>query len=60
MMFFSLRTQNANEAAELSGMAQSLGYLLSAIGPVLFGWLHDVTHSWTAPLCMLVLLQLLF
>lgn len=54
MMFFSLRTQNANEAAELSGMAQSLGYLLSAIGPVLFGWLHDVTHSWTAPLCMLV------
>ncbi|NLS41051.1 MFS transporter [Bacillus subtilis] len=54
MMFFSLRTQNANEAAELSGMAQSLGYILSAIGPVLFGWLHDVTHSWTAPLYMLV------
>ncbi|WP_372402771.1 CynX/NimT family MFS transporter [Bacillus spizizenii] len=54
MMFFSLRTQNANEAAELSGMAQSLGYLLSAIGPVLFGWLHDITHNWTASLLMLV------
>lgn len=28
MMFFSLCTENSNEAAQLSGMAQSLGYLL--------------------------------
>ncbi|OKL35301.1 CynX/NimT family MFS transporter [Domibacillus mangrovi] len=55
MMFFSLRTQNTNEAAELSGMAQSLGYLLAAAGPILFGWLHDITHDWTTPLLMLVL-----
>ncbi|MGZ0039913.1 CynX/NimT family MFS transporter [Paenibacillus ottowii] len=55
MMFFSLRTQDTNEAAELSGMAQSLGYLLSAVGPVLFGWLHDVTHNWNTSLLMLVL-----
>ncbi|RAS87281.1 CynX/NimT family MFS transporter [Priestia endophytica] len=55
MMFFNLRTQNKNEAAELSGMAQSLGYLLSAIGPVLFGWLHDVTQNWNTSLLMLVL-----
>ena len=54
IMFFSLRTQNTTEAAELSGMAQSFGYLLAAIGPVLFGWLHDITHSWTTPLLMLV------
>lgn len=59
MMFFSLRTKSTNEAAELSGMAQSLGYLLSAIGPVLFGWLHDTTHSWTTPLLMLVLISVL-
>ncbi|HHQ2899368.1 TPA: CynX/NimT family MFS transporter [Bacillus cereus] len=54
MMFFSLRTQNIHEAAELSGMAQSLGYLLAAIGPILFGWLHDITHNWTTPLLMLI------
>lgn len=59
MMFFSLRTQSTNEAAELSGMAQSLGYLLSAVGPVLFGWLHDITHSWTTPLFILVLISVL-
>lgn len=55
MMFFSLRTKTTNEAAELSGMAQSLGYLLAAIGPVLFGWLHDITRDWTTPLLILVL-----
>lgn len=58
MMFFSLHTQSTNEAAELSGMAQSFGYLLSAVGPVLFGGLHDITHSWTIPLLMLVLVSI--
>ncbi|MGE6377385.1 CynX/NimT family MFS transporter [Peribacillus muralis] len=59
MMFFSLRTRSTHEATELSGMAQSFGYLLAAIGPVLFGWLHDLTHSWTVPLLMLVLVSAL-
>jgi len=54
MMFFGLRTENARQAAELSGMAQSVGYLLAAIGPTLFGYLHDVTNSWTIPLFILV------
>lgn len=54
MMFFSLRTKNPQEAAELSGMAQSFGYLLAATGPALFGILHDATHSWTLPLWMLL------
>ncbi|MBK3495842.1 MFS transporter [Viridibacillus sp. YIM B01967] len=47
MMFFSLRTRTAYEAAELSGTAQSFGYLLAAIGPVLFGFIHDASGSWT-------------
>jgi CP family cyanate transporter-like MFS transporter len=59
MMFFSLRTQSTHEATELSGMAQSLGYLLAAVGPVLFGWLHDFTRSWTIPLLMLVIVSAL-
>ncbi|WP_307272642.1 MFS transporter [Peribacillus sp. V2I11] len=59
MMFFSLRTQSTHEATELSGMAQSFGYLLAAIGPVLFGLLHDVTHSWTVPLLMLAVISAL-
>lgn len=54
MMFFGLRTQSAHQAAELSGMAQSIGYLLAAIGPALIGYLHDATHSWSVPLLTLV------
>lgn len=54
MMFFSLRTDNADEAARLSGMAQSVGYLLAAFGPIFFGYLHDVTNSWAIPLTILI------
>ncbi|WP_394237113.1 CynX/NimT family MFS transporter [Niallia oryzisoli] len=54
MIFFGLRTRNAQQAAELSGMAQSFGYLLASTGPTLFGFLHDVTNSWTTPLLLLV------
>lgn len=50
MMFFTLRTSTPEQAASLSGMAQSFGYLLAAVGPVLFGYLHDWTGSWTVPL----------
>jgi MFS transporter, CP family, cyanate transporter len=53
LLFFILRTPNARSAAELSGMAQSIGYLLAATGPLIFGWLHDLTHGWTVPLLVL-------
>lgn len=58
LMFFVLRTPDAPHAAELSGMAQSIGYLLAAAGPVLFGLLHDLTHTWTIPLLTLVAVTL--
>ncbi|WP_110926132.1 CynX/NimT family MFS transporter [Bacillus massiliglaciei] len=53
MMFFGLRSETAGQAAELSGMAQAVGYLLAATGPTLFGFLHDATNSWTVPLFIL-------
>ncbi|WP_060210097.1 CynX/NimT family MFS transporter [Sporosarcina koreensis] len=60
MMFFTLRTVTHTEAAELSGMAQSSGYLLAAVGPVLFGFLHDITDSWKSPLLIFMIGSLLF
>ena len=54
MMFFNLRTNNANEAARLSGMAQSIGYVLAAFGPMFFGYLHDATNNWRMPLITLI------
>jgi CP family cyanate transporter-like MFS transporter len=55
LMFMGLRTRDAHQAAELSGMAQSIGYLLAATGPILVGFLHDLTHNWTLPLALLCL-----
>jgi len=59
MMFLGLRTRTSRQAAELSGMAQSVGYLLAAAGPALFGYLHDATGSWNAPLIILVAASIL-
>lgn len=57
-MFFVLRTADARQAAGLSGMAQSFGYMLAAGGPLLFGLIHDWTHGWTIPLLMQVALAI--
>lgn len=54
MIFLSLRTKDAYDAASLSGMSQSFGYLLAATGPILFGLLHDITESWNPPLVFLL------
>lgn len=45
----ALRARTAEETAQLSGMAQGLGYLIAGAGPLLFGVLHDVTGGWTVP-----------
>ena len=54
LSFLTIRAKNARDAAELSGMAQSMGYLLAAIGPIFIGFLYDVTHAWTFPLIILI------
>lgn len=50
MALFGLRTVDYHQAAGLSSMAQSVGYLLAALGPVMIGVLRDVTGTWTIPL----------
>lgn len=59
MMFFTLRTTSAEEAAELSGMAQSFGYLFAAFGPLLVGFLRDTTGNWSVSLVLLVGMSIL-
>ncbi|HYH55683.1 MAG TPA: MFS transporter, partial [Anseongella sp.] len=58
MIFLSLRSRNAGDAAALSGMSQSFGYLFAASGPLLFGLLHGLTGGWVWPLAFLLLLSL--
>ncbi|TDD72146.1 MFS transporter [Actinomadura darangshiensis] len=53
LAFFSLRAQDAAVAGALSAMAQSIGYLLAAAGPVVFGLLHTVGSGWRAPITLM-------
>ncbi|WP_433065554.1 MFS transporter [Dactylosporangium sp. CS-033363] len=53
LSLFSLRTRDDAQTAALSAMAQSVGYLLAAAGPVLIGALRDVTGAWTVPVAAL-------
>lgn len=55
LTLIALRSSNTKQASQLSGMAQSVGYLLAAIGPVLFGILRDITMSWSISLLAMMI-----
>nr|WP_280927699.1 MFS transporter [Lactobacillus sp. ESL0679] len=47
VVFFQKKSANFRQTAQLSGTAQSFGYLLAAVGPALSGYLQGLLHSWT-------------
>jgi CP family cyanate transporter-like MFS transporter len=49
-----LRSPTPLVAARLGGVAQCLGYLLAALGPLVVGALHDLTDGWTWPVILLL------
>lgn len=51
--FIALRSNSVSQAAQLSGMSQSFGYLLATFSPILLGFLFDLTHGWAIPLLLL-------
>ena len=54
-IFFTMaRAATAAIAASLSSLAQSAGYLLASTGPLLVGFLHTVTATWTIPVFLLL------
>lgn len=53
LLFMVLRSNSTAQASEVSGMAQSVGYVLAAIGPILIGAVHDRTGSWTVAMTVL-------
>jgi MFS transporter, CP family, cyanate transporter len=50
-----LRAPDPKRAAELSGLAQAVGYSLAATGPFVIGALHDWSGDWDVPLIALLL-----
>ncbi|ADJ65708.1 CynX/NimT family MFS transporter [Herbaspirillum seropedicae] len=52
LAFVGTRVSTPPQAAALSAMAQSVGYLLAATGPIVMGRLHDANGGWTPVLAL--------
>ncbi|MEV1143418.1 MFS transporter [Micromonospora sp. NPDC049799] len=49
-----LRARTADGTVALSAFAQSTGYVIAALGPLLVGVLYEATGGWTAPIGFLL------
>jgi CP family cyanate transporter-like MFS transporter len=54
LVLINLRTRSHHTSTALSGVVQTIGYTVGALGPLLVGALHGSTGSWTAPLLFLL------
>jgi CP family cyanate transporter-like MFS transporter len=54
LLLMASRARDAVIAARLSGMAQGIGYMISALGPLVAGLLHSISGGWQAPLIMTI------
>lgn len=55
MTLFSLKTQTAADTRSLSGMVQTVGYLIAATGPVIVGQLNAATHTWDTGIIAIII-----
>jgi CP family cyanate transporter-like MFS transporter len=58
MIVIVLRSSDSHVAAHLSGMAQGVGYVLAAVGPLLFGLIRGWTGSFDAAALLVVAIGL--
>lgn len=53
-VYFSSRTHTVDDALELSGMSQTVGYLIAGCFPPIIGFLFDWSGHWQFPLIVLM------
>lgn len=59
LLLIVLRSKDAETAAELSGIVQSIGYLIAATGPFIVGMIYDLTQVWNYALGLLVAIAII-
>ena len=59
MVCFSLKTSSPKKTAQLSGLAQTGGYILAAFGPTLFGYSFDLFQSWVPAVLALLIIDII-
>jgi CP family cyanate transporter-like MFS transporter len=58
LTLIGLRSRTPAGTAALSGLTQSLGYLIAVVGPFAVGAIYDASGGWTWPLALLTALTL--
>ncbi|SFR87742.1 MFS transporter, CP family, cyanate transporter [Agromyces sp. CF514] len=53
LVLINLRTRTHDGSIALSGVVQSVGYLIAAVAPIGIGLVHEATGGWTLPLVLL-------
>ena len=59
MVCFSLKTSSPEKTAQLSGLAQTGGYILAAFGPALFGYSFEFFQSWVPAVLALLAIDVI-
>lgn len=59
LLLIVLRSNDAETAAELSGIVQSIGYFIAATGPFIVGMIYDLTQVWNYALGLLALIGII-
>ncbi len=59
LLLIVLRSHDAETAAELSGIVQSIGYFIAATGPFIVGLIYDITEVWNYAIILLLVLAIL-
>ena len=59
MVCFSLKTSSPEKTAQLSGIAQTGGYILAAFGPTLFGYSFELFQSWIPAVLALLVIDII-
>jgi CP family cyanate transporter-like MFS transporter len=54
LFLMASRGRDAVIAARLSGMAQGIGYMISALGPLVAGLLHSASGGWQLPIVVTI------
>jgi CP family cyanate transporter-like MFS transporter len=58
LVLINARTRSHEGALALSTFVQGIGYTIAALGPLVFGALHELSGGWTLPLIFLILVAL--
>jgi CP family cyanate transporter-like MFS transporter len=54
LLLMASRAKDAVISRRLSSMAQGIGYMISALGPLVAGLLHSISGGWTLPIVVVI------